>query len=256
MKHAYIDEYSGIDSFIHKLDPRIKMVSFILFILFIVFTAPTSFVTFCLYALLIAVLIMLSKIPVKFMLVRSLGIIPFVLMIAAFIPFIKQGEVAGAYSFGSLRLSVTYSGLLIFWNVLIKAYLSILCMTLLMASTAFTDLLKAMQRLMLPQLIIMVLSFMYRYVFVIQDELMKMIQAKESRSAGGPVWFNIKASANMLGVLFVRTYERGESVYLAMCSRGFNGSIKTIADFRITAKDLFFLSAITVLLTAIRLING
>ncbi len=233
MKHAFLDEYSQTDSFIHKLDPRIKLITFITFILFVIFTGPTSFMAFALYALLIMALTLFSKIPVKFILARSFNIIPFVLMIAAF--------------------NITYSGLIIFWNILIKAFLSVSCMTLLMATTRFTDLLKALERLRFPGLITMILSFMYRYIFVVQDELMKMIQAKESRSVGGSAWFHVKTHANMLGVLFIRAYERAESVYLAMCSRGFNGKIKTADDFDINRKDLSFLALITLLLAAIRL---
>ena len=126
MRHAYIDKHSGIDSIIHRLDPRIKVIALFTFIFFVIFTKPTSFIAFALYGVLIAVLILLSKIPLSFILKRSLVIIPFVLMIAIFIPFFKQGEVAGGYSFGSLKLTVTYDGLMIFWNVLVKAYLCIL----------------------------------------------------------------------------------------------------------------------------------
>lgn len=233
MKHTFLDEYSQIDSFIHRLDPRIKLITSIMFILFVIFTRPASFITFSLYALLIACLVVLSRVPVKFVLMRSLTIIPFVLMIAAF--------------------NINHRGWIMFWNVLIKSYLSVICMTLLMATTRFADLLKALGKLRLPGLITMILSFMYRYIFVVQDELMKMIQAKESRSVGGALWLHIKTYANMLGILFVRAYERAESVYLAMCSRGFAGQIQTIGNFSIGKKDLFFLVLITVLLVAIKL---
>ncbi len=252
MRHGYIDEYSNLNSIIHYLDPRIKVINFIIFILFIIFTKPDSFITFGLYGLLIAILVLLSKIPVRFILKRSLNIIPFVLLIAIFIPFIKKGEIAGGYSFGTLKLTVTYDGLMIFWNVLVKAYLSILCMILLMSSTKLPDLLRAFERLKCPKLITMVFSFMYRYIFVVQDELMQMGQARDSRSVGGSRWFRIKSLANMLGVLFIKTYERGENVYLAMCSRGFTGEIKTLDQFKLTKKDIYFLLTIVILLIVIR----
>lgn len=255
MRHSYIDEYSQINSFIHRLDPRIKIIAFIAFIIFIIFTRPDSFMVFALYSALIAILILLSKIPVKFILKRSLVIIPFVLMISIFIPFIKEGEVAGGYSFGVLKLTITYSGLMIFWNVLIKAYLSALCMILLVSSSKFSDFLKALEKLKISRIITMVLSFMYRYIFVFQDELLKMKQAKESRSVGGSRWLHFKTLANMIGVLFIRGYERAESVYLAMRSRGFDGQVKTINDFQLTKKDLFFLLVITASLISIMLLG-
>jgi cobalt/nickel transport system permease protein len=96
---------------------------------------------------------------------------------------------------------------------------------------------------------------MYRYIFVVEDEWLKMQQAKEARSVGGSRWFHTRALANMIGILFVRAYERGEEVYLAMCSRGFDGKIKTMYDFRLRMKDLCFLVVIVGLLAGISLLG-
>ena len=253
MRHSYVDKYSDIDSYVHRLDPRIKLAGAIALILFIIFTKPTSFLSFALYALLVAILILLSKIPIGFIFRQSLVVIPFVLAIALFIPFFKEGQIAGGYSFGTFKLTVTYDGLTIFWNVLIKSYLSILCMITLLSSTKFPIFLKALEKLKFPQVFIMILSFMYRYIFVIADELMKMKQAKDARSVDGPKWFHIKVLANMIGILFIRAYERAELVYMAMRSRGFNGTISTIHDFRIKKSDFCFMSIIIGTLTLIKL---
>ena len=256
MHHSYIDEYSNIDSPIHRLDPRAKIVSFVGFMLFVIFTKPISFHAFFLYAFFLLGLILLSRLPLRFVLVRSLTIIPFVLMIALFIPFLKKGEVAGGYSLGSLKLVITYDGLIVFWNVLIKAYLSILCMILLVSTTKFAVFLKALEKLKIPKVIVMVLSFMYRYIFVIFDELMEMKRAKDARSVGGSRWFHAKALSNMLGVLFVRSYENGEAVYLAMCARGFSGTIKTLDRLVFKKIDLLFLITVFLILGGIIIFAG
>ena len=232
MKHSYIDRYSEIDSYIHRIDPRIKIVSIFSLIFSIILTRPGASSSFVLYAILIAVLILLSKIPLGFIFKRSLVVIPFVLMVAIF------------------------NGLMFFWNVLIKSYLSVLSMILLTASTGFPDFLKALQNLKFPRIMTMILSFMYRYIFVIEDELMKMRQAKEARSVGRPKWFHTKTMANMLGVLFIRAYERGEQVYLAMCSRGFDGNIRTMHNFRINRSDFCFLVIIVSVLAGIKIVGA
>ncbi len=252
MRHAYIDEHSGIESLIHHLDPRIKIITFVGFVFFIVFTNPTSWLTFLLYGLILGILIALSRIPVWHMFKKSLVVIPFVLVVALFIPFMDHG---GGYSLGPFGVHLSHTGLMVFWNVLIKSYLSVLCVILLTASTRFSDLLKGFERLKCPQLIVMVLSFMYRYIFVIKDEFMKMKQAKASRSVGGSQWVHMKARANMVGVLFVRAYERGESVYLAMGARGFDGTVRTLHPFRITTADVLFVSAMLVSLTGVYVIG-
>ncbi len=252
MQHSYIDKYWDLESPVHKIDPRFKIIGCVGFILFAIFTAPTSFLTFASYGLLLAVLIALSKVPLRFILMRCLVIVPFVLMVAMFIPFMKKGQFAGGYSLGSLKLTVTYDGLFIFWNVLIKAFLSIMALTLLISTTKFTQFLKALQRLNIPQVFIMILSFMYRYIFVITDELELMLRAKKARSIGGSRWFHFKTLSNMLGVLFLKSYEKGETVYLAMCSRGYNGDIKTIDEMYIKKSDVAFLIIMFSTLSCIR----
>ena len=125
-------------------------------------------------------------------------------------------------------------------------------MVILTSTTRFTDLLKGFERMHFPKLIIMILSFMYRYIYLFTDELMRMKMAKDARSAGGGRWFHIKVLANMVGVFFIRAYERGERVYLAMCSRGFDGTVKTLNTFKLCARDTYFTFSFLAVLAAIR----
>lgn len=256
MEHSYLDEHSRKNSFIHRLEPRIKIISFFLYILFIILSPPNYFMAFLLYGLVIFILIALSGLPFIFIFKRSLSVFPFLLAAAIFIPFIRQGRIVAGFSFFGFRFSVSYEGLMVFCNILIKSYLSILGMILLIATTSFSSLLKAFEKLKFPSLFIMIISFMYRYIFVLEDELMKMKVAKESRSIGGSRWFHLKALANMVGILFIRAYERAERVYLAMCSRGFDGEVKTIYDFKIETKDSCFLLSMIIVLTLIRILSS
>ncbi|HEX7319242.1 MAG TPA: cobalt ECF transporter T component CbiQ [bacterium] len=254
MHHSFLDKHADLKSILHRRDPRVKTIIFMAFIISIIFTDSGSYSLFAAYGGMILLLIILSRIPLLFLFKRSLVVIPFVLVIAAFIPFFKKGHVIGGFSLGVLKLTVTYDGLMVLWNVFIKSYLCAFCMILLTSSTRFTDLLKGIERLHCHKLIVMVLSFMYRYAFVFEDEMEMMQQAKLSRTVGGSRWFHFKILANMLGSLFVRSYERGEAVYLAMCSRGFNGEIKTMDRLKLSGIDLVFLLSISAVLVSLRLL--
>jgi len=212
MKHAYLDQYSSIPSIINRLDSRVKISALVIFILIVILTPQDAWRAFLLYGGLILILIFLSKIPPLFILKRSFTILPFVLMTALFIPFMKE------------------NGIVVFRNIIIKAYLSILCVTLLISSTKFYSLLKALERFKIPKSIIMILSFMYRYIFVVYDGLLKMKQARDSRMCRASRWLHLKTNAFIIANLFIKTYERAEAVYLAMCARGFDGNIKTFED--------------------------
>jgi cobalt/nickel transport system permease protein len=137
-------------------------------------------------------------------------------------------------------------------TIVTKSLFSIVAMILLTTTIPFSRIINALGLLKCPRMIILILSFMYRYVFVIGDEFMKMRQAKLSRSVNMPWKQEIKTLANMLGVLFIRSYERGEYVYLAMCSRGFRGvPVNSPHDFRLTGKDFAFLMAIVIYLAGV-----
>ncbi len=240
MKHSFIDQYSDRDSFIHRLDPRTKFITTLVFILAVIITPPTRWQVFALYLFLMAALIFVSKVPVFYVLKRSLVIMPFVVMIAVFIPFFKEGEVAGSYNIWLWQVSVTYSGLQVLWNILAKAWLSILSLILLTSTTKMTNLLKGLEQLHMPMVMVMILSFMYRYIFILVDEVMRMKQARDSRNFGGKRLWQIRTIGNMIGTLFIRSYERGERVYLAMLARGFNGQTRTLDHLSFRRADAYF----------------
>jgi len=240
VKHSFIDQYSGLESLIHRLDPRTKFITSLAFIVAVVLTPASNWRVFAFYFCLIAVLLVISKLPPLYVLKRSLVIFPFVLMIAIFIPFFKQGEVAGSYNIWLWQVSVTYSGLLILANVVVKAWLCILSLILLSSATKLADLLKGLKQLGVPRVIILILSFMYRYVFVLVDEVMRMRQARDSRNFGGNRLYQLRTIGNMVGTLFIRSYERGERVYVAMLSRGFDGEVRTLHKLSFRQVDAYF----------------
>lgn len=188
MRHSFLDKYSNIASPIHRVNPWVKVIGALCYILLIIFI-PIRYILFIVPLLLF--LILSSHVPLLHFLKRSLVIIPFVLLCR--------------------------------WDLLLRGYISVLTMILLSSTTRFPDLLKTLHGIGCPKLIIMIMSFMYRYIYVLIDELMRMKQAKDSRTFKPNGW---RILANLIGVLFIRSYERAERIYIAMCSRGFTGEIK------------------------------
>lgn len=255
MNHNFLDQHSNLDSSIHRLDPRTKLVTTFLFITAVALTPPDGWPSYALYSAILAVWFILSRVPLSYVLKRSLSVLPFVVLIAVFIPFFQEGEVAGSYSIGLWQVSVTYSGLEVLRNILIRAWLSILSLILLTSTTGMPDLLKGLEQLHMPRVMVMLLSFMYRYIFVLVDEVMRMKQARDSRNFGGRRWWQIRTIGNMIGTLFIRAYERGERVYAAMVARGFDGRSRTLKRLRFKPADAYFGLSLTVLVIFGSLIN-
>ena len=239
MRHSFLDQFSDLGSFIHRLDPRIKFLSCLAFILAIVLTPPGRWQAFSVYFGLLLILIVISRVPFFYVLKRSLVILPFVVLVSLSIPFFKEGEVAGSYNLWLWQVSVTYTGLSILSNVVTKAWLCVLSLILLSATTRITNLLKGLEKLRIPKVIVLILSFMYRYIFVVVDEAMRMWQAWDSRRFGNKGLRQIKILGNIIGSLFVRSYERGERVYAAMLARGFDGEIRLLHPLTLKPADAY-----------------
>lgn len=244
MKHAYLDSYSNLNSPIRRLDARVKIISFFTLIVICVTTLARAYFAFAGYLLILLVVLLISHLPLKHVMKRSSVIIPFVLMVAIFIPFLNPDTVGGGYNLGSIAIS--RNGLLVLWNVVIKSYIGVLCMILLSSTTPFSELMEGFRQLRVPGILINIAAFMYRYLFVVADEAMRMKRARDSRNFGGRWIWHSKVIGHMIGTLFIRSYERGERVYLAMLARGYDGEAKTLNRQRISISDVLFAGVILI----------
>ena len=103
----------------------------------------------------------------------------------------------------------------------------------------------------IPSIFVSQLLFLYRYIFVLAEEAMRMVRARDMRSFGHE-GTNVKVFIRIAGVLFLRTVERAERIYSAMLARGFQGDMPTRKRYRITARDLVFAGSVTFYLFVFR----
>jgi cobalt/nickel transport system permease protein len=189
---------------------------------------------------ILLLLIAFSQIPWRFFLQRCSLALPLILFIAVPLLLVRDGGrvilVGG--------IGIDPKGISRVLEVVLKAILSVISVTLLVSTTPFPDLLKGAQYLKMPKLFVALLSFMYRYFFLFSDEAMRLNLARSCRTiTRSSRWSRLKSAGNIVGVLFLRSYERSGSIYLSMLSRGFAGEIRTMSRFRITAQDWLFVLA-------------
>ncbi|MGW7079555.1 cobalt ECF transporter T component CbiQ [Streptomyces sp. NPDC054866] len=209
---------------VHVLPPHTKLAAVFCFVVVVVSTPREAMWAFGLYAALLGVVAYASRVPLPFLLKRLLIEVPFVAF-AVLMPFVAEGERVDV-----LGMSLSVNGLWGAWNVLAKGTLGVAASVLLASTTELRALLLGLQRLKLPPLLVQIASFMIRYGDVITDEMRRMKIARESRgfeARGVRQWGVLAKSA---GALFIRSYERGERVHLAMVSRGYAGSMPVIDE--------------------------
>lgn len=208
MEHHFIDRYAELNSPIHRWDARIKTIFFFVAVIIFVSTPTKNFLTFAAYGVFLAIILILSKIPILFFMKRVLIVIPFVLAVGFF------------HLFSNKPLIERIEFLL---GLFAKSLLSVSALILLVSTTKFSKLLDVLESFAVPEVFIKTLAFAYRYIFVLQDELMRMVQAAKAKNFAPKSLFRVKVFGWIIGSLFVRSYERAERVYLAMLARGFDG---------------------------------
>lgn len=242
MRHAFLDHHSGIESPIHHLDARAKIIVFFTFIVVGVSSSPNSFYLFGLLTMALIGITLVARLPLGHLVKKVLVVLPFLFLVALSIPFLKKDTVGGGYNLGLGGLSISRSGLWVFWNVILKSSLGIFAIILLYSTTAFPKLINGLERLGSPMIFTALLSFMYRYSFLIVDEVQRMKRARDSRCFGGRWIWQSMTIGQMVGTLFLRSFHRGERIYLAMLSRGYQGTMPETLTTGFGLKEIVFLS--------------
>ncbi|MFF5976478.1 cobalt ECF transporter T component CbiQ [Streptomyces sp. NPDC012769] len=216
--------YRRAHSPVHALPPHAKLAAVFAFVVVVVATPREAMWAFGLYAVLLGVVAAWARVPAGFLLKRLLIEIPFVAF-AVLMPFVVPGEQTTV-----LGVQLSVPGLWGAWNVLAKGTLGVAASVLLAATTELRALLLGLQRLGLPSLLVQIASFMIRYGDVITDEMRRMSIARRSRGFEARGVRHWGVLAKTAGALFIRSYERGERVHLAMVSRGYTGSMPVIDE--------------------------
>lgn len=202
---------------LHTATPQTKIAAAFLFVFAVVATPREAIWAFGIYAIMLLGLATWARLGVKFVATRMLIEIPFVVAALLF-PFIAGGEKVAV-----LGIDLSRSGLWDMWNVLAKATLGLMTSVVLAGTTEITTMLKGLDRLRVPRVITAIMGFMVRYLDVVLGEFQRMRVAMQSRGYN-PRWIGqAKPYAVSAGTIFVRSYERGERVYLSMASRGYTG---------------------------------
>jgi cobalt/nickel transport system permease protein len=236
-------------SAVHRLDPRAKLAGFAGITVVAVSTPLRAWPAFVACALALVAIAAVARVGPGVVVSRVRVILPLVVFAAAFVPFVRGGP---AVVVGPLSLSE--AGLATFASVSAKAAIGTVSAVLLAATTSFPDVLHALERLRAPRLLVVIAAFMYRYVFVIADEARRMRAALTARAYRPRHLGEVAALGRMLTALFVRSYERGERVYLAMLARGYAGTMPRLAVLAFRRADVAFVAALVVALVPVRVV--
>jgi cobalt/nickel transport system permease protein len=223
-------QYQRGSSQVHRRDPRAKLVAALLFIVAATLLPPGAWLSFALLFAIALVVARASGLGLGYAVRRSFVALPFALA-AITLPFTLPGQTLAQLG----PLTVSEPGVVRFASIVAKSWVSVQMAILLAATTPFPDLVWALRSLRVPQTLVSIIGFMYRYLFVLSDEALRLRRARASRAAtgggkgGGGLRWRMAVAGGVVGNLGLRAFERSERVHAAMAARGFAGEIKTLS---------------------------
>ena len=235
MHVSFLDPYRHRASPIHRLDARVKFVLALAFILTVALTPSGAWPVYVLLFAIILAVEILSDLGVAYVLKRSALALPFVLAALPVI-FTTPGAPLLEIPVGNWTLVITQAGLARFISIALKSWISVQAAIILAASTPFPDLLVAMRAVKIPGLLVAIFGLMWRYLFVLVDEALRLLRARAARSGqaeqpslkpGGGLAWRARVAGGMAGNLFMRAFERSDRIYVAMLSRGYDGEVRS-----------------------------
>lgn len=230
---GYLDTLSYRQTFIHRINPGIKLIVSLAFILTVVSLPKYEVHRLLPFFIFPVFLISAGDIPAGVILKKVLVVSPFVLFAGMFNPLLDTNII---YRISGLSIS---GGWISYASIIIKFVLTVSAALLLIATTSFPGICFALDKMRVPKIFVMQLLFIYRYLFVLAEEAMRIVRARNMR-AFGRHGSDIRTFINITGVFLLRSMERSERIYHAICSRGFDGQIRLLRDFRIDLADIMF----------------
>ena len=239
-----IDKYAHLKSVFHSWDPRVKLVCFSFLILSIallpnLLTASLGFV-------LAIILVFISRIPFSFVLGNSRWVILFVLFFFIIMPLTVPGKILVRLNF----VTISWEGLRLACLIALRAISICMLIFPMIGTMGFHKTLKALSRLRVPNKIIQMIMFTYRYIFVFIGESRRMFIAAKARLFKKRTDIpTLRVTSNLISMLFIRGFERTQYIYNAMASRGYKGNLEILDEFKLCVKD--FLKAFLIIIIAI-----
>jgi len=246
-RSVYTEEYARADGLLQRVDPRAKVVVFIVGVLS-VGLSRTLPILLVLYALTV-MMALFSRLPLGFFVKRVLLGIPLFAGVV-FVPalFLIHGNPVVQFNAGFLHLTISDNGLLSMAIFITRVSASVSLAILLVVTTQWADLLKALRVIHVPSVFIVVLGMTYRYIFLFLQTVENLFLARASRTVGRATEAEQRRwIGSSMGTLMSKSFKTSNDVYQAMVARGFTGDVYTISDFTMRDEDWLFVSASVVI---------
>jgi cobalt/nickel transport system permease protein len=243
-----MDAISRQDTFVHRLDPRIKVLTALVFIVCVVSFGKhdiSALLPFLVYPLF---LVVVGDVPLAYLLRKVMLAAPFAILIGIFNPLLDREVLLYV---GPLGIS---GGWISFFSILLRFMMTVGVALILVATTGYHAVCMALEKMGVPQVFVVQLLFLHRYLFVLVDEASRMVRARSLRSFHGK-GLSMRVFGSMAGHLLLRTMDRAQRIHQAMLCRGFDGNLRPFHPLKVRAWEILFLLGWSAFFVLVRFYN-
>jgi cobalt/nickel transport system permease protein len=219
VRDSTVTDWARRSSSLHRRNSTCKLVALLAVLIAVATCPPREWIFPAVVTVMLLCLAPVAALPAAGVAIRAALVVVFVLPFALMIAFtgdtVRAATLVGR-TYSSAVAIVTYAG-----------------------ATPVPETIAALRSIRFPPVLVEVIQFVYRYLFVIGEQARSMAIAAKSRGAA-----RITASAGSVATLFARSYERADAVHRAMLSRGYSGDMPELHRRPATAKDIAFVGAI------------
>ena len=213
-----MDILAGGNTRLHCLDPRSKLITTSIFIIMIVSFdkySISALIPFFIYPIVLA---SMGGIPARYILKKILLISPFVIMLGILNPLLDKEILM---HINGIEIS---GGWISFLSIILRFLLTVSSALILLALTGFNSVCRGLSSFGIPKVLITQILLFNRYILILADEAERMGRAMSLKTFGSGL-LNFKSFILIIGHLLLRTVDRAERIYHAMCCRGFEGTV-------------------------------
>ena len=244
-----LDDLAQADSCIHRLHPAIKIITTLVFLVTIASYAKYEVTGLLPLVLYPVALISLGRLPITYFAERLLFLVPFVVLVAIANPFLDQTVLL---HWGGVGVS---GGWISFVSILLRFMLAVTAVLALVATTGIHDICSVLMRAGVPQILVMQILLLYRYLSLLLEEAYRIEQAYLLRSGGSGRGVALNAWGSLAGGLLIRTFARAQKIYEAMLCRGFAGELRFLRPTKLTVGSALYLAGWSVFIISVRMFN-
>lgn len=245
----HLEEFAEGNSFLHRLDPRVKFIAAIPYVFVI---ALMQGIKGPFWGLFISISITaFTRIYIKKLLGRLMVVNAFVFLLWIFLPLSYPGSTV----FHIGPLAATREGILYVLSITLKANAIVLATIAILGTSGVFSLAHALVHLKVPDKLIHLFFFFYRYISVLHEEYTRLRNAMAIRAfKAGTNIHTYRTYAYLIGMLIVRSYDRSQRIYKAMLCRGFKGRFRIMSHFELKKVDVIFGTCMTLITFVIGLL--